>query len=147
MNERVRERYEQQRLNQRELQSLIERRRSLLAQEETLEQLKQQRGFHSRSSSHISDTSSVLSRYSSRVGSCDYLPSQFTNRDIENERRKIREEKLTVLTMEELVLEVTWEYSHQIASDVLFLHGYFPERTSKVFIELAEVCSIAPWAL
>ena len=33
-------------------------------------------------------------------------------RDIENERRKIREEKLTVLTMEELVLEVSHCLGH-----------------------------------
>lgn len=142
MNGRVRERYEQQRQNQRELQHLVEKRRGLLADEENLEKLKKQRGFNSRRSSQISDTSSVLSRYSSRVDSCASLPSHFNNRDIENERQKVREDKLTVLIMEELVLEVTWEYSHQMATDVLSLHSYFPERTSKVFTELAEMVSL-----
>ncbi|KAI0227245.1 hypothetical protein LSAT2_022294 [Lamellibrachia satsuma] len=121
---------------------LIEKRRGLLAKEKHFEKQKKHRELESGRSSRVSDSSSVLSRHPRRVDSIVSLLPHFNNRDTENERQKVREDKATVLIMEELVLEVTWDYAHQMATDFLSLHRYIPNKTKRAFIELAEMVSL-----
>ena len=35
--------------------------------------------------------------------------------------------------------QVTWEYAQQVAKDVTTIHRYIPDRTNRMFMELAEV--------